>query len=89
MILVSYHIVYHIWDFFVKTFRQISFRNKAKFGKISKTKRNSQGNPCRIACPKFGQAALSSEFYDYAFNTEFVAAVGILQKNHACENRRF
>ena len=32
----------------------------------------------RLASPKFGHPALSLEFQNYAFNTEFVAAVGIL-----------
>ena len=38
----------------------------------------------RVACPKFGHPALSSEFYNHAPNTEFVAAVGMLRKklNH-------
>ena len=34
----------------------------------------------RVACPKFEHPALSSEFYNYTPNTEFVAAVGILWK---------
>ena len=35
----------------------------------------------RIACLKFGHPALSSEFSNYALNTEFVSAVGMVQKN--------
>ena len=33
-----------------------------------------------VACPKFGQPALSSEFYNYALKTEIVAAEGMLLK---------
>ena len=29
----------------------------------------------RVACPKFGHATWSSEFYNHALNTEFSAAV--------------
>ena len=34
----------------------------------------------RVACPKFGHPALSLQFYNYALNTDFVAAVGILRE---------
>ena len=30
----------------------------------------------KVACPKFGYSALTSENWNYALNTEFVAAVG-------------
>ena len=35
-----------------------------------------------VVCPKFGKPALISEFYDYALDKEFVAAVGMLRKNY-------
>ena len=34
-----------------------------------------------LASTKFGQPALSSEFYNHAINVKFVAAVGKLRKN--------
>ena len=34
----------------------------------------------RVACQKFGHPVLSSEFLNYALKTEFVDAVGMLQK---------
>ena len=34
----------------------------------------------RVEFPKFGHPALSSEFKNVAFNTEFVAVVGMLRK---------
>ena len=34
----------------------------------------------RLACPKFGHSALSSEYYRYAHITEFVPAVGMPRK---------
>ena len=33
-------------------------------------------------CPKFGHPALSSEFYNHALKTEFVAVIGILRKKN-------
>ena len=38
------------------------------------------GRPPRITCQKFEHPALSSELQNYALNTEFVSAVGKLQK---------
>ena len=38
----------------------------------------------RVVCPQFGHRALSSEFFKYALNTEFLdsATVGMLRKNY-------
>ena len=38
----------------------------------------------RVACPKFGQPTLGSDFRIMYMNTEYVAAIGILRKklNH-------
>ena len=40
----------------------------------------------RITCPKFGDPALSSEFYDYALNVEFATDVGMLRRNKNIRN---
>ena len=35
----------------------------------------------RVACPNFGNIDLSSEFWNYALNTDFATTVGMLRKN--------
>ena len=45
------------------------------------TSNNKPKQKSIVAYPKFGNSALSSEFYNYAFNIEFVAAVACYEKN--------
>ena len=44
-------------------------------------KSEKRGNH-RVACPKFGHPALSSEFKNYALNTGCIAAVDMLRKKN-------
>ena len=43
------------------------------------SKRIETDRHTRVACPKFGHRALSSESYNYKLKTEFVAAVSMLR----------